>query len=532
MRRFTPAIAAVLCLGLATPGGAEGDPKPSLLDLVTVDGIAESLASVAISALRTQMEVEYEHLQTDILRGTVALTGVTLRPQLPHDRARQCEITVQRISVDLGQPAAAFGVATISTTMVGANAAIACVPRDVGLGLRSAGYNAIEVDRMTYEAEYVHSTGEIRVNGSAAVNDLAVLDLEAAGAILPRLDQFGLPGDPAIRVRRAVVGLQDQGGWERLSSLIPENLRQPEVIQGLGTEELTNMLSNNGTRALTATERRFIDDLMEHVAGFVREPGEITIEAQLPEAGIVLEPEIYERPEELLQALAPDARIAPLAQSELLDAGILARLDSGDVSAAERLAVARALLTGSGVPRAEALVPDILSPLVEVGGTQAAEAALLTAQAQAGTDPAAAYQNTLTASAGRQPGAIAMLDRLEERLTTIEVIAAQDAHLQAQGAGTDLPPGDDIRAVRAQALAYLTGLGAPRSYRQAYYFALIAEAAGDIGARPLREDIENRFENRGAAVRAAWAALRSEIQTRALTDWIQRDLADRYSKSE
>ena len=43
--------------------------------------------------------------------------------------------------------------------MVGANAAIACVPRDVGLGLRSAGYNAIEVDRMTYEAEYVHSTG-------------------------------------------------------------------------------------------------------------------------------------------------------------------------------------------------------------------------------------------------------------------------------------------------------------------------------------------------------------------------------------
>ena len=292
------------------------------------------------------------------------------------------------------------------------------------------------------------------------------------------------------------------------------------------------MLSNNGTRALTATERRFIDDLMEHVAGFVRAPGEITIEAQLPEGGIVLEPEVYERPEELLQALAPDARTAPLAQSELLDAGILARLDSGDVSTTERLTVARALLTGSGVPRAEALVPEILSPLVEGGGAEAAEAALLTAQAQAGTDPAAAYRNTLTASAGRQPGAIAMLDRLEERLTTMQVIAAQDAHLQVQGAAADLPPGDEIRAVRAQALAYFTGLGAPRSYRQAYYFALIAEAAGDIGARPLREDIENRFENRGAEVSAAWTGLRSEIQTRALTDWIERDLADRYSKAD
>ncbi|MGK7653476.1 hypothetical protein ACSQ76_13970 [Roseovarius sp. B08] len=532
MRRFTSAIAAVFCFGLATPGSAEGDPKPGLLDLITVDRIAESLASVAISALRTQMEVEYEHLQTDILRGTVALTGVTLRPQLPHDRARQCEITVQRISVDLGQPAAAFGVATISSTMVGANAAIACVPRDVGLGLRSAGYNAIEVDRLTYEAEYVHSTGEIRVNGSAAVNELAILDLAAAGAVLPRLDQFGLPGDPAVRVRRAVVGLQDQGGWERLSSLIPENLRQPEVIQSLGTEELTNMLSNNGTRALTATERRFIDDLMNHVADFVRDPGEITIEAQLPASGIVLEPEIYERPEELLQALAPDARTASIARANLMGADTLGRLDEGDVSAAERLDIAKALLQGDGVPRTEALVPDILAPLLVEGGAEAPEAALLTAQAQAATDPDAAYQNTLTAAAGRQPGAIAMLDRLEERLATTQVLAAQDAHIEMQPSAPALPAGDDIRAVRSQALAYFTGLGAPRSYRQAYYFALIAEAAGDIGARPLREDIENRFANRGLDVSATWQALRTEVQTRALTDWIESDLADRYSAAD
>lgn len=532
MHPFKSAIAVGLCLGLAAPAQAEGDPTPGLLDLFSVDRVADSLASIAISALRTQMEVEYEHLQTDILRGTVALTGVTLRPQLAHDRARQCEITVQRVSVDIGQPSAAFGVATISTTMVGAEAAIACVPRDAGLALRSAGYNEIEVDRLTYQAEYVHSTGEIRVTGSAAVNDLAILDLEAAGAVLPRLDQFGLPGDPAIRVRRAVLGLQDQGGWERLSSLIPENLRQPEVIQSLGTEELTNMLSNNGTRALTATERRFIDDLMEHVAGFVRAPGEITIEAQLPASGIVLEPEVYQAPEELLQALAPDARTAPLAQSDLLGADVLGRLDGGDVSTAERLDIARALLQGSGVPRAEALVPDILAPLMDEGGDAAPEAALLIAQAQAPRDPAAAYQNTLTAAEGRQPGAIAMLDRLEERLTTMQVLSAQDAHIAAGPARPALPAGEDIRAVRTQALAYFTGLGAPRSYRQAYYLALIAEAAGDIGAGPLREDIENRFENRGPEVRETWSALRTEIQTRALTDWIEGNLAGRYAKEE
>lgn len=523
--------AACLAATAVSPALAEGDPKPGLLDVITPDRMAESVASIAISALRTQMEIEYEHMSTDVMRGTIALSGVTLRPQLPYDRARQCEITIERAGFDLGKYRPDLAAANASVTMIGAEANIACLPREVGLGLRASGLNKIELDRLSYEIDYVHGTGEIRANGSAAINGVATLDMEMAGAILPRLDSFGLPGDPAIRVRRAVVGLQDAGGWEKLSSQIPENLRQPEVIQALGTEELTNALSNDGTRALTSTERLFIDDLMAHVADFIRDPGEITIEAQLPPAGIVIEPELFDAPEELLQALAPDARVAPAAQSSLISSARLSDLN-GDPSDQDRLDLAAALLDGAGVPRAEALVPDLLAPLLNGDDATAAQAALLTARAQMTIDQGAAYRNALAAAGARLPGAVPLLDALEARLTTGEVMAAQEAFTRALPDAGALPDGNDIRDVRRKALAHFTGLGEPRSYRLAYAYALIAEAAGDIGARPLREDIEARFANRGDEVTSLWTALRLDIQQEVLTAWIEEDLATRYGRSE
>ena len=82
--------------------------------------------------------------------------------------------------------------------------------------------------------------------------------------------------------------------------------------------------------------------------------------------------------------------------------------------------------------------------------------------------------------------------------------------------------------MRALALAHFTGSNATRSYAQAYYFSLLAEAAGDIGASSLKREIEGRFEARGQDVAAAWTDLSAELQARALDDWIGGNLAGRY----
>ncbi|UXX82110.1 hypothetical protein [Roseovarius pelagicus] len=527
-------LAICACLALPVGAIAEGDPKPGFMDLITPDAIAGSVASVAISALRTQMEVEYDHMETDVMRGTVALSGVTLRPQLSYDRARQCEITLARVRFDIGKHRPLLAASNVSATAIGAKANIACLERDIGLMLRSAGYAEIEVDRLVYEMDYFHGSGEIRTNISATINDLATVDVAMSGAILPRLDRYGYAGDPAVRLHRAVLGVQDHGGWARLSQLMPENLRQPDIIRGIGTEELTNMLSQNGTRALTSTERRFIDDLMDHVARFVREPGEITIEAELPVGGIVIEPEVYQSPEELLQALAPDARSAPLAQSQLISSDLLSRTN-GELTRAERLELAGALLEGRGLPRAEALVPELLAQMVDATSADGAQAALLTARALMPHDARSAYLHALIASEARLPEAVPLLDALEARMTTVAVIETQKAYLDDSDAvvGIDALPADgDVREVRRMALARFTGLGAARSYRLAYYYALIAEAAGDIGARPLREDIEARFANRGEDVTEMWMQTRAKLQELALKDWIELDLAARFGRSD
>lgn len=531
-RLRTTVFAALTCAALPFGALAEGDPKPGLLDIFTPDGIANSLASVAISALRTVMEVEYAHLETDVMRGRVTLSGVVLRPQLPYDRARQCEISLQRLSFDIGQYRFGLPAANISATAIGASGSIACLEREMGLALRTAGYGAIDIDRLTLEMDYLHTSGEIRSLASATVNDMATVDLAFSGAILPRLDSRGGPGDPAIRLRRAVLGLEDHGGWARLSRLMPENLRDPEVIRAMGTEGLTGMLSQNGTRALTATERRFVDDLMKHVAEFVRAPGEITVEAALPEDGIVIEPEVYSAPEQLLQALAPEARSAPRAQSELLDLTLF-RENARDLTAEERLALARALLNGQGLPRAEAMVPEILAPIAGPDTPEGAEAALLTARALMPFDAGAAYPFALVASQAQLPEAVPMLDALEARMTTGAVIDAQArfvGRLDTPSGAQALPEDGDVRAVRRLALAHFTGLGAARSYQLAYYYALIAEAAGDIGAETLREDIEARFAYRGTEVADRWKLLRAELQESALSDWIDLDLAKRFLK--
>ncbi|MEO0929135.1 MAG: hypothetical protein AAFY14_00595, partial [Pseudomonadota bacterium] len=122
------------------------------------------------------------------------------------------------------------------------------------------------------------------------------------------------------------------------------------------------------------------------------------------------------------------------------------------------------------------------------------------------------------------------LDRLEAQMTTQTVLAAQDAYLLQTNAPepVTLVSGDDPRDLRAQSLAHFAGSGQARSYARAYYYALLAEAAGDIAATSLREEIEARFGARGPAVAKVWTGIAAEMQQRAVTDWINADLPGAY----
>ncbi len=522
--------ATALATLIAPPLAAQTDPQPSLMEFFSVNRIGTFIANSAIAALRTQMELEYEYLSTDLMRGSVSISGVTVRPLLPYDQAQQCVITIERavLNTDVAKP---FEVASeMNLNLIGTRASTACVPRDVAMGLRAAGIRDIELDQFKIRGAYVYATGETSADVTLAINDFATIDASASAMILPRMGDFG-PGDPAFRVMRAVVSLKDQGGWEKVSAVLPPNFNDPQTIKEIGTEAVTQFMSNGGTRAVSAVERNFIADLMDRVEEFVTDPGEITIEAALPDTGIVIEPETYDRePFALVSALALEARTSPIARSRIIDSAKLAALANGENSTPEDLLeIAEALLNGIGVPQAPTLVPRILTGLTAEPEYAAAASALI-AQALQDSDPSGAYVYALVAASDGVDGAVSRLDRLENRMTTGEVLTLQAAEVDRVGivpadAIADI---DDPRALRALALAHYAGAGQSRSYARAYYYALLAEAAGDIGATALKNEIESRFSARGDEVTEAWAELSASIQASALEDWIAGGLADRF----
>lgn len=522
--------ASVLTCAMSLPfaASADTDPKPGLIEFFSADRIGTFIANTAIAALRTQMELEYDFLSTDLLRGTVSISGITARPQLPYDQASQCVVTIDRavINTDVAKPGEV--ASEINLNLIGATASTACVPRDVAMGLRAAGMRDITLDQFKLRTAYIYTTGETSGDLTLSVNEVANLDFSASGMILPRLGSFG-PGEPAFRVMRAVASLKDQGGWAKVAAMLPPNFSDPATIRAIGAEGVTQFLSNNGARTVTAVERNFVNNLMARVEEFVSDPGELTIEANLPDTGIVIEPEVYNtEPQALIASLALEARTSPIARSRILSGSELAALQDPDsLSAAERLALAQALIDGNGVPQVPALVPNLVRPLLE-DDANAPQAAALVARVLQGRDAGAAYPFALQAAAGGIDGAVSILDRLETQMTTVEVLTAQREALAGSAADVALPDGDDPRALRRLSLAYLAGVGQPRSYARAYYLALLAQAAGDIAGETLKDEIEDRFEARGTDVTNAWADTSAALQAAALENWITDGLGDRY----
>ncbi|MEM9785036.1 MAG: hypothetical protein AAF801_00940 [Pseudomonadota bacterium] len=526
-----PKLPAALALVIAAPTHAqERDPQLTLGAFFSPDRIAAGVANSAITAIRTRMELQYDHLSADPLRGIVSISGIVARPLLPYDQARQCEITIERatLSSDFASPFQT--AAKLNLNLIGAKATLACVERDIALALRTAGYRDVPLDQFKVRASYAYTTGETAIDSTIAINGFGMLDYSASGTILPRLGEFGYPSDPAIRVSRAVATLKDDGGWAAISQVLPENLRDPVTIRELGTEAVSQFVSEGGLRPLGAVERNFVGDLMGEVEAFVTNPGEITIQADLPPTGIVIEPDMYNTPQTLIAALGLQARTTPLARTQILSLTDLAAIQTPDtLSNTQRIDFARALLDGSGVPRSSALVPELLLPLLDDPEFSGPAAALMARMTQ-DQDVPAAYGYALIAAAAGMPNATAQLDRLEAQMTTQTVLAAQDAYLLQTNAPepVTLVSGDDPRDLRAQSLAHFAGSGQARSYARAYYYALLAEAAGDIAATSLREEIEARFGARGPAVAKVWTGIAAEMQQRAVTDWINADLPGAY----
>ncbi|PIE15629.1 MAG: hypothetical protein CSA68_06315 [Rhodobacterales bacterium] len=515
-------------IAMATSATAyEADPAPSLLELFSPDKISTVVAHSLIAALRTQVEMRYDYLSSSVMQGGVSITGLQMRPRLPYDTRHLCVIKVDRATLSSALPEVLQTRHNTRLTLTGLHLPASCVPSEAAQTMRTAGLDDVQLDYANIRFSYTYGSGEISSDMSLAINDFAHLDLGVTATMVPTHRNF-YSDDPDLRFTRLVATLKDNGGWARVQKLLPPKMQDPKTIRQIVHQGLSEELVDKHDPLLQAPQRKFINELADQVEAFTTKPGEITIEAVLPPEGVQIDPNRF-WPNMLITTFGLTARSAPLARTRLIDNELVNQLSTPDqVDAPTRLKLAQALLAGIGVPQAPAMVPELLEPLLD-DITHRPQAAALIARSLQDTNPEEAYPYALMAGAGKATMAGLSLDRIESMLTTGKVMKLQEGYKRPP-LTEDLPSGNDPRALRDKSLAYFTGLGAPRSYARAYYFALLAQAAGDVGAAGLLDDIKARFAGRGEKVRKNWTKLHRKIEGQALEDWFELKLAERYQQ--
>lgn len=527
------------CLSLlltAAPALAQTDRAAGWLDLIAPDRIVAGLIQSGIVGLRTQVELRHDAMRVDVAGGTVALSGVHMRP-LPHlFMPEGCEMAVDRVVLSGLTPFVLTRLAP-RAEVIGLRVAAACLP-DLAVPLAAVGIDRVVLDRALIALDYDLASGAA---------DLSVFaDMPGLGSVAgqARLDYLafgeGRSGDvePVVRLRDAQVTLEEAGALAKLQPFLPPELRDPARAAATFRAQVQSEMERANSRSeRRARERRgedpnavfeapltpeqvvFLDSATREMARFLQGGTQVTL-TLTGQPGALLDFRAMEVDGRVaIAALNPVLRAGPPARAGLVSVALLqtAMTAPDSLTPADRLRVGQAALTGLGMPRDLGLGRSLMEPLATAGDGRAA---LTLAGSLERADPAVAYRFALIAGQAGAPGAVALLDRIETGLDMPSVL-----QVQAGITGAAREDGmESLAAMRRAALGRLIGNGVARSYAEAWFWASLAAAAGDAAGASLRDQIEAQMAALAPEGRAAWAAAVAPEQAMLIEVWTTRNL--------
>jgi len=523
-RSTLAAVAAFACLVASAPQSADaaGDPRPPLSDLVSFSNINEWIARVGLLFVRSVVDLTYQDITNDPYANRTTVTGIVIRPALPWDRGRQCRILAERLSLSFAELGDWDRIA-IRLELTGVTAPLACLPPDAaGMAAVSEIAN-LAADRVFVDIDYRMNSSAMRTIIHATLPNLAAVTADLDFAYVAVREDGD---DPVVlELRHAAVALDDMGLWQKAKkSMLPE-MTQPDAAAQMAAAGLTELFAgmnpppaSGAQPQLDPAQAAFVQSAAAQVRQFVAKPGTLVIETALPQP-VRLDEQTFDDPARLFAMMQPVVSGRPAARQQIVPAAQLqaALTAPASLSDADKLRIGQALVLGIGAPRALAEGQALLTPLADAGND---EAALALADSLQATDPEAAYRFALKVGTG---GASGLMDRLEQDLTTPQVLALQSTALAAAAAMPSQHDFVPVTRVRAEALAHLRGSGAVRSYARAYYWALLGKAAGDQAAASIAGEIETRMRHRGPDAATAWQAAADQARTDALAHWLAAD---------
>jgi hypothetical protein len=488
-------------------------------------------------ALRTQMDLKYGDMSVDLMTGRVTLTDVKMWPLPKWDTDGNCEVGIDRMTIRTGALDQTDRI-RVKLQIAGASATAECVPPEAQQGMAMAGLESISMPRLTVDLDYGVPGSDALVRVFGDVDKVAAVDLTAKFAYVWMDGRRDMEQpDPVVFLSHATLSVENKGIWQAMQGQLPPPLTDvqgaPLFVEGALGSALTGMNRSNGGEgadpsALTDSQTAFLESVKTTWPAFLASPATLVLETGFSGDTYVDFKAMEDDPRVVFDTLKPRLELAAARTTRILPAAMISQAMSPQVNtmaAADRKAVGIALLTGEGAPRNLSAGYDLLTPLA-LGGD--ADAALVLSRALENVNPDEAYNWALVAGRNGAAGATALLDRLENQLGFVKVLA-----LQNKVSATDSHSKDalqTIAGIREQAAMRLSGKGQARSYGIAAMWASLAKAAGDPEAADILGDVDEHVRLSGADSRAAWLDAEKAASALAMQVWIGQDLPARFSR--
>lgn len=520
------AVLFCLCCVLVTP--AAGQVKSgSYWPLINPDVWAQRLLQFAIVSARTQADIQYQHLSTNVAAGTVSLSGVELWPSSDWVSNYECYINVARLSVS-GVPIEEVESLSLTASAFGVVVSTECLPpefKPVGLMLKAAGIDALVVPKIRVDLKYHVPDGSLLIDASFNVHDMlsmaANIDLSYVTVDLRALSE----PHPVVFLRGATLRLEDQGLWSMVLPVLPAAMKDPEKIRSQMIPRLAEEIfaDINGASKLSKEQQSFVDSVGESLSDFVVNPGRLVLEV-LPKEEVAISADDVDGIDALFESLAPRMarqsvvaeNTVPLSDLEQVIAGRYFELSDNELSI-----VARAVVTGVGAPR-NLEVGRLVA--LELASRGAVTSALAAAELFQDRDPVMAYELAVSAARSGSHEAAGLADRLESKLSLSTVLETQ-SKLNKPLSQMDFDA-DDVQRMGDRAFSRFVGTGATRSYELAAFWAILASAVGDPRGRAVLDEIEAMVSVRTDADRATWVAWMRQAELDASDLWLQKNIPE------
>lgn len=524
MRRLLATTALALT---ALPAASQAQDRVTLWDVFSVDRIVQSLLHSGVQMIRTQMDLQYGDLSVDLRRSRVTMSDIMAWPFFDWDEEGTCEIGIDRITL-LTTPIDLTDRFKGTARLSGVTADKSCFPEETHQAFEMAGLESLDIARMTVDIDYGMPKSDAMIRVYADVDGVATVDASGSFSYFWFEAQDDLDDPyPVWFLENAVVSVENKGVWEAVQPILPPPFTG-ETSGAAVRSVLEELIGSMHPGPLSTEENAFVDSAVAVWPDFVAAPEALVLETALDGDVYVDFYAMEDDPAEIFALLKPRVALAPARISAAVPVDLLSRA-TGDGAAEltedERRTVGAALMTGAGAPRNVEAGLALLEPLAEAGD---GAAALTLAEALEVRAPEDAYIWALRAGGADEAGAVALLDRLEGKLSLARVLELQD-----RVSGADSHPGSALRSIagiREQAAMRMSGKGAARSYGIAAMWAMLAKAAGDPEAADILEEIDTMVRLEGQEGRDAWAETEAGYSDLAMEVWIGQNLPARYAE--